>query len=63
MLLETGIHPAVATKDNTERYRMQLDQSFFFLIGIEKYRHHTPAIINGHSGFLNNFLILIIVGR
>ena len=27
--IETGIHPAVATKDNTERYRMQLDQLGF----------------------------------
>tara|TARA_E500000331_G_scaffold358397_1_gene424898 strand:- start:14263 stop:17031 length:2769 start_codon:yes stop_codon:yes gene_type:complete len=27
--IETGIHPAVATKDNTERYRKQLDQIGF----------------------------------
>ena len=27
--IETGIHPAVATKDNTQRYRMQLDQLGF----------------------------------
>ncbi|MFQ3333132.1 MAG: leucyl-tRNA synthetase, partial [Flavobacteriales bacterium] len=27
--IQTGIHPAVATKDNTERYRKQLDQIGF----------------------------------
>ena len=27
--IQTGIHPAVATKDNTERYRRQLDQIGF----------------------------------
>ena len=27
--IQTGIHPAVATKDNTDRYRKQLDQIGF----------------------------------
>ncbi|MBT5749642.1 MAG: class I tRNA ligase family protein, partial [Flavobacteriales bacterium] len=27
--IQTGIHPAIATKDNTERYRKQLDQIGF----------------------------------
>jgi leucyl-tRNA synthetase len=27
--IQTGIHPAIATKDNTDRYRKQLDQIGF----------------------------------
>ena len=58
--IQTGIHPAVATKDNTERYRRQLDQIGFHLIGEEKCKLLILIIINGHNGFLSNYSILTI---
>ena len=33
--IETGIHPKIATKNNSNRYREQLDKLVFLLTGVE----------------------------
>jgi len=59
--IQTGIHPAIATKDNTERYRKQLDQIGFSFDWSREVQTSILIITNGHNGFSNNCLIPIIV--
>ena len=59
--IQTGKHPAKTTKNNISRYRDQLDQMGFLLIGVEKYKHQVLIFTNGPNGFSFYYLIIIIV--
>ena len=57
--IQTGQHPAITTDNNVARYRQQLDQMGFLMIGAEKFVHQVQSIIVGRNGFSNSYLMLI----
>ena len=61
MCLQTGIHPEVATKKNTDRYRVQLDKLGFSYDWDREIQTSDPNYYKWTQWILNSFLIHIIV--
>ena len=59
--IETGQHPEITTTKNIKRYKEQLDKIGFSFDWDREIQCLILHIINGHNGFLNNYLTHIIV--